>query len=69
MENKVNKAELENLCRKKGLSTNAFAEKLGVTRQTVWAVKNGKSRPGLELLVKMATVLDTKLDKIIKIFE
>lgn len=65
----VKKDELENLCRKKGLSMGQFADRLGVTRQTVWAVKNGKSRPGLGLLVKMADVLSVKLNTILKIFE
>ena len=67
--NKVKKHELEDLYRKKGLTVNGFAKAIGVTRQTIWAVKNGKSRPGLELLVKMAEVLGVKLNTIIKIFE
>jgi putative transcriptional regulator len=37
---------------------------LGVTRQTILAIENGKYNPSLELAFKMATYFETTIEKV-----
>ena len=39
---------------------------LGVTRQTILAIENGKYNPSLELAFKMATYFETTIEKIFR---
>lgn len=49
----------------KGMTQDALAEALYVTRQTVSNYENGRSRPDLDMLVKIGEVLDTDVNTII----
>lgn len=49
----------------KGMTQDALAEALFVTRQTVSNYENGRSRPDLDMLLKIAQVLDTDINAII----
>ena len=41
-----------------------LASALGVTRQTILAIENGKYNPSLELAFKMATYFETTIEKV-----
>ena len=41
-----------------------LASALGVTRQTILAIENGKYNPSLELAFKMSTYFETTIEKI-----
>ena len=45
----------------KNLTQDQLAEKLYVTRQTVSNYETGRSRPDIDMLMKMAEVLDTDI--------
>jgi len=47
------------------LSQDELAEKLFVTRQTISNYENGKSRPDVEMLMKIAEVLDTDMNSVL----
>lgn len=46
----------------KKLSQMALAEKIGVARQTINLIENGKYNPSLDLCLKLAWVLETDLN-------
>ena len=48
----------------KDITQEDLASKLGVTRQTILAIENGKYNPSLELAFKMAKYFDTTIEKI-----
>lgn len=48
--------------RAKKLSQMALAEEIGVARQTINLIENGKYNPSLDLCLKLAWVLGTDLD-------
>jgi len=48
----------------KRITQEDLAEALGVTRQTVLAIENGKYSPSLELAFKMAKYFETSIEKI-----
>ncbi len=50
---------IKSLRESRGLTQDAFAELLHVTRQTVSNYENGRSRPDLDMLQEIARVLDT----------
>lgn len=50
---------------KKGMTQEALAEALFVTRQTVSNYENGRSRPDLDMLVKIADVLDADVNQVL----
>lgn len=49
----------------KNMTQDELAEKLYVTRQTVSNYETGKSRPDVEMLTKIAEVLDTDINTLI----
>jgi len=49
----------------KGMTQDAMAEVLFVTRQTVSNYENGRSRPDLDMLLKISEVLETDIHTII----
>ena len=55
---------LKNLRRNKHLSQKQAAQRLGISRSTVSAYECNTKTPGLEILIKMATLYDTTLDEI-----
>jgi len=48
----------------KNITQEDLASSLGVTRQTILAIENGKYNPSLELAFKMAKYFDTTIEKI-----
>ncbi|HIY93787.1 helix-turn-helix transcriptional regulator [Companilactobacillus sp. HBUAS56275] len=48
--------------RAKKLSQMALAEEIGVARQTINLIENGKYNPSLDLCLKLAWILGTDLD-------
>ena len=50
---------------KKGMTQEALAEALFVTRQTVSNYENGRSRPDLDMLVNIARVLDADVNQVL----
>lgn len=48
--------------RRQGLSQLALAKQIGVARQTVNLIENGKYNPSLELCVRLARALQTDLN-------
>lgn len=49
----------------KGMTQDAMAEALFVTRQTVSNYENGRSRPDLDMLLRISEVLETDINTII----
>ena len=48
----------------KEISQERLAQELGVTRQTIHAVENGKYNPSLDLAFKMARFFDKSIEEI-----
>ena len=48
----------------KKLSQLALAREIGVARQTINLIENGKFNPSLELCIKLAQSLDTDLNSL-----
>ncbi len=49
---------------KQGLTQEALAEALGVTRQTVIAIEQGKYQPTLHLATKCARLFNVRIEEI-----
>lgn len=47
---------------KKGQSQMSLAEEIGVARQTINLIENGKYNPSLDLCIRLAESLDTDLN-------
>jgi len=56
---------IKSLREEKGLTQDELAEKLFVTRQTVSNYETGRSRPDVEMIVKIAEVLGTDANTVI----
>jgi len=48
----------------KNITQEDLASEVGVTRQTILAIENGKYNPSLELAFKMALYFETTIEKI-----
>jgi putative transcriptional regulator len=48
----------------KRITQEDLASALGVTRQTILAIENGKYNPSLELAFKMSSYFETTIEKI-----
>ncbi len=46
------------------MTQKELAEKVGVTRQTILAIENGKYSPSLELAFRIAYVFDSPLEDV-----
>lgn len=46
------------------MTQKELAEKVGVTRQTIIAIEQGKYSPSLEVAFRIALVFDTPLDEV-----
>jgi putative transcriptional regulator len=53
----------------RNMGQSELAEQLGVTRQTIHAVENGKFVPSTLLAMKMAALLDTKVEELFELEE
>ena len=47
-----------------GLTQEALAQQVGVTRQTIIAIEKGNYAPSVVLALKLATVLQTTVEKL-----
>lgn len=56
---------IRSLREKKGMTQEALAEALFVTRQTVSNYETGRSRPDLDMLVKIAEVLEADVNQVL----
>lgn len=56
---------IRTLREKRGMTQEALAEALFVTRQTVSNYETGKSRPDIEMLVNIAQVLETDVNQVL----
>lgn len=59
-------SNLRRLRKRTGLSQDALAEKLSVTRQTVSSWERGKSYPDIHSLLLLSALFDVSLDQLIK---
>lgn len=48
-----------------GMTQEQVAEQLGVTRQTLSSYESGRTRPDIDMLVRLCQVYDTDLDGIV----
>ena len=53
----------------KGITQEALAELIGVTRQTVGLIEKGLYNPTIHLCLKLSEVLDATLDQLFKVKE
>ena len=58
------KNKLEQIRKEKGLSQEALALKLDVSRQTISSLENGRYNPSLLLAFKIAKYFDKKIETI-----
>ena len=58
------KNKVEALRKERGLSQEAFARVLRVSRQTVSAIETGKYNPSLDLAFAIAALFDRKIEDI-----
>lgn len=52
---------------KKGLTQQALAEKVGVTRQTIIAIEKGNYSPSIVLALKFADVFKVRVEELFKL--
>lgn len=55
---------LKELRQQKQLTQQGFAEKLGVSRQTIISIESGKYDPSLPLAFKIAAVLGVSIEEV-----
>lgn len=70
----MKEVELQNNLRKlrfeKGdLTQEELADKLGVSRQTVYAIEKGKFNPSVTLALKIAAFLEVRVEEVFNIKE
>lgn len=53
----------------RNMGQSELADKLGVTRQTIHAVENGKFVPSTLLAMKMANLLEAKVEELFELEE
>lgn len=61
------KNRIRELRKELGYRQEDLALKLGVTRQTINAIENNKYNPTLELAMKLARLLNTRVEELFKI--
>ncbi|MCP4255494.1 MAG: helix-turn-helix transcriptional regulator [Candidatus Scalindua sp.] len=55
-------------CRKKyGLTQQDLADKVGVSKTTIYTIENGRSLPKIKLALKIALVLKTDVEYLFKV--
>jgi putative transcriptional regulator len=60
----LSKNNLKSLREKSGASQQALAEKVGVTRQTIISIEQGRYVPSLELALKLSKEFKCKVEEI-----
>ena len=65
---KINES-LKNIRLDNNLTQDNFAEKLGVTRQTISSWENGKSYPDIENIIKISEIFNISLDNMLKEYQ
>ena len=65
MENIIN--NVQKLRKERGITQEAFAEDIGVTRQTVIAIEKGNYTPSVLLALKIAKYFEITVEEIFKI--
>jgi len=58
------KNRLEELRREKGISQERLAEAMGVSRQTINSLENGRYNPSIKLAFKLARYFDLSIEEI-----
>jgi putative transcriptional regulator len=58
------KNHIKQLRKNKGMRQEDLARELGVSRQTIIAIENDKYNPSLELAMKMARLLNTRVEEL-----
>lgn len=58
------KNKVEQLRREQGISQDAFAKAMRVSRQTISSIENGKYNPSLELAFAIATYFNLSIEEI-----
>ena len=61
------KNNLKKLRESKGLSQEKLGDNLGVSRQTINSIENGKFDPSLTLAIKLAKFFDEPIDSIFEL--
>lgn len=61
------KNSVHELRTKRGLTQEALAEKVGVTRQTIIAIERGNYTPSVLLALKLASVFSVSVESIFSI--
>ena len=61
------KNKIKVLRKEMGLRQEDMAEKVGVTRQTIIAIENNKYNPTLELAMRIAILLNTRVEDIFEL--
>ena len=52
---------VKELCKKKGITLNALAEKIGVSQPSISGIATGKQKPSFDTLEKLATALKVNI--------
>ena len=55
---------IQDLRKEKGLTQQGLAEKLGVSRQTIISLENGKYNPSISLAYKLAKVFGLTIEDV-----
>ena len=55
---------IQDLRKEKGLTQQGLAEKLGVSRQTIISLENGKYNPAISLAYKLAKVFGLTIEDV-----
>ena len=58
------KNHIKQLRKNKGMRQEDLAREVGVSRQTIIAIENDKYNPSLELAMKMARLLNTRVEEL-----
>ena len=61
------KNNLKRLRESKGLSQEKLGDNLGVSRQTINSIENGKFEPSLTLAIKLTKFFDEPIDSIFEL--
>jgi len=59
------KIELRKLCLLRGMSYPQLADKTGISLNMIKYIGSGRRNPGLSNLIKIASVLNVKLDELV----
>lgn len=65
----VIKCRLQEILDESGIKQDWLAKKIGVTNSSISTICSGKSRPSLESAMKIAKILNVRVDDIWKLIE